>query len=469
MRNKQLVVAESHKRWAVSATIVSFAFISAVLLAPAIYNRFPLMFPDTTAYLNVAYGGHWTIDRSAFYGLMYSPVRLSDTSVGLWLATMGQCALIASILLLFARRVAPQASSFTAVMIIVATAFLSSLPWHAAQLMPDAYTGVLILTVWLVASRNIDAPGTPLLWLLSVVLALTHYTHIALLAIGGLTSLAFGAATRLPARELGKRSAALLIAVSAAAGTQVAVNGSLFGRWTVSPLGSWFMFARLNEDGLVPQWLDAHCGKDAPPELCAIRETLPRDSQVLLWSTSSPLYPYIHQQKGSPVAWHWVDMLGQAANGSIREHPITFSMNIGRAAVRQFLHFETLDDLCPEQCQARHIVRERPKLRDPMRNSRQLRDKMPKDIIRAVQTPVAAAALLFLPALFFWARRRKDKLVGNLIATVLVCFVANSALTGGLSDVHDRYQSRVVWIAPFVVLLLAARWYAPSLSRLRRR
>ena len=288
MRNKQLVVAESHKRWAVSATIVSFAFISAVLLAPAIYNRFPLMFPDTTAYLNVAYGGHWTIDRSAFYGLMYSPVRLSDTSVGLWLATMGQCALIASILLLFARRVAPQASSFTAVMIIVATAFLSSLPWHAAQLMPDAYTGVLILTVWLVASRNIDAPGTPLLWLLSVVLALTHYTHIALLAIGGLTSLAFGAATRLPARELGKRSAALLIAVSAAAGTQVAVNGSLFGRWTVSPLGSWFMFARLNEDGLVPQWLDAHCGKDAPPELCAIRETLPRDSQVLLWSTSSP-------------------------------------------------------------------------------------------------------------------------------------------------------------------------------------
>ena len=467
MRNEQLVAA-SEKRWRTPALVLCFALTWAMLLVPAIYNRFPLLFPDTSAYLKVAYGGYWTIDRSGFYGLMYAPMRLSDTSLGLWLAAAAQCAVVALILLLFARRVAPKATPTALVLLIGASALFTSLPWHAAQLMPDAYTAVLILTVWLAASRNLDEPGTLLLWLLAALLALTHYTHFVLLAIGGAAALACGAATRIPASELGKRAVALLIAVSAVAGTQVAVNGSLFGRWTVSPLGPWFMFARLNEDGLVPRWFDGHCGKDGPEELCAIRGALPKDSQVLLWSSSSPLYPVIHEQRGSPVTWHWVDMLEKAAMGSMREQPAAFARSMGRGALEQFVHFRTLDDLCPQECQFRQFIAEHPKLAGPIRSSRQLRKELPKNMIRTVQTPIAAAGLLLLPALFFMARRRKDPLVAGLIATTSICLFANAALAGGLSDVHDRYQSRVVWLAPFVVLLVAARWYAWSRARIRK-
>jgi hypothetical protein len=440
------------------AYAVVFLAVTAVLLLPAAYNRFPMVFPDTGAYLLVGYGGHWTIDRSGFYGLLYQPIlRPSGTSLGLWMAIAVQAAIIAGVLLLSVRRLAPSASSALVFLLIAAAAALTSLPWHAAQLMPDAFTGALILSVWLAASRNIDAPGTPLAWLLTVVLALTHYTHLVLVAAAGVAVLA-GMTMSVPWKEITKRALALTIALSVIASAHVAANGLLLGRWTISPLGSWFLFARLNEDGLVPRWFDAHCGKDAPRPLCEMRPVLPRDSQILLWSGNSPLNRYIHKERGSPVTWQWVDMMSQAVSGSIREQPFAFVATVGKGAASQFVTFQTLDDQCPVDCRSPRLIPDRPQALAELTQSRQLRGEIPKNAIRAVHTPVAVIGLALLPVLLIFAWRRRDAIATSLLAAVAVGLVANAALGGGLSDVHDRYQSRVVWLAPFVSLLLMARW-----------
>ncbi len=442
--------------WTSVETAGVFAAVLATLLLPAIYNRFPLIFPDTGAYLKVGYGGHWTIDRSGFYGLLYQPIlRPSETALGLWLVIAAQAAIVAGILIAVARKMAPAALPAAVGGMILATALLTSLPWHSAQLMPDAFTGVLILCVWLAASRDISASGTPLLWLFAAVLALTHYTHLPLMAAVGIATLACMALT-VPLREIGKRFVALALALAAVTSAHVAANGLLLGRWTTSPLGSWFLFARLHEDGLVPRWFDRHCGKDGPKELCAIRHALPRDSQILLWSKASPLHPYIHKERGSPVTWRWADMMSQAASGSIREEPLAFATSVVSGAARQFVTFHTLDDLCPFECSGPVPVDLRPQV--SASGSRQVRDEMPKQAIRAVHTPVVFIGLLLMPLLFFWTWRRKDPLALGLLTAVAVGLFANAALGGGLSAVNARYQSRVVWLAPFVGLLLATRW-----------
>lgn len=453
--------------WNPLETIGVFAAVLAALLLPAIYNRFPLIFPDTGAYLKVGYGGYWTIDRSGFYGLIYQPIlRPSETAIGLWLVIAVQAAIVGAILIMIARRLAPTASPVGVGGAILAAALLTSLPWHAAQLMPDAFTGVLILTLWMAASRDVGAPGTPLLWLLTVVLALTHYTHLPLMAAVGIATLACLAFT-VPKREIGKRFIALAIAVAAVTGSHVAANGLLLGRWTTSPLGSWFLFARLHEDGLVPRWFDAHCGKDGPADLCAIRHSLPRDSQILLWSRSSPLYPYIHSERGSPVTWHWADMMGQAVSGSIREQPIAFVSSVARGAARQFVTFFTLDDLCPAQCSGPVPIELRPQV--TAIGSRQVRDEMPKEAIRAVHTPIATLGLVLLPVMAFLAWRRRDPMALGFLTAVAAGLVANAALGGGLSAVNARYQSRVVWLAPFVTMLMMMRWRAvPEVGRRSR-
>jgi hypothetical protein len=84
----------------------------------------------------------------------------------------------------------------------------------------------------------------------------------------------------------------------------------------------------------------------------------------------------------------------------------------------------------------------------------------------AVTTPVAALSILLLPVLLWGAVQRNDKLVMSLLAAVVSALIANAMLAGAFSDVHDRYQSRIIWIVPFVVVLALARW-GQTLSRSR--
>ena len=442
--------------------VVPTVAIALLMLAPAIANGFPLIFPDTVAYLGVAYGDSWTLDRAGFYGLALKPIlTVAPPVAGLWMAIAIQSLAIAAVLMLAVRKIAPNLSPAWAFAAIVAIAFTTALPWHAAQLMPDALTGVLVLTVWLAASRNVGAAGTPLLWLGAGMLALVHYTHLGLLlAVAGATLIAL-AVSGVAWRDLAARGVAALLVTAAVASAHVAVNGAYFGRWTVSPMANMFLFARLNEDELVPRWLDRHCGRDAPAPLCAIRMDLPADSQVLLWGgPASPLTSRIHERIGQPDSWAWVDMLGVAARGSIRDEPLAFAASSAAGGARQLIQFQALDDECPDVCRkAMHgLVAFRPALAQPLYASRQLNGGLERQLVRSITTPIALIGQLLLIVMLVFAIRRRDPIAASLELAVLVALLANALMAGALSDVHDRYQCRLVWLAPFAALLLALRF-----------
>ena len=88
----------------------------------------------------------------------------------------------------------------------------------------------------------------------------------------------------------------------------------------------------------------------------------------------------------------------------------------------------------------------------------QAKGTTPKTLVRAVTTPVAAVALLLLPWLGWRAWRRRDGPALALVAALIAGLLVNAALGGALSDVHDRYQSRLIWLAPMVAAMLAMRW-----------
>lgn len=445
--------------WSDFQWIAAFLLCAGALLAPALYNRFPLLFPDSDAYFEVAYGHQWTLDRSGFYGLFLKPLVMpSSGSLGLWLAIAAQAAIVTAIMIATIRSLRPGASAALSASLVLATALITSLSWHTAQLMPDAFTGALVLLAWLVASRDADAPGSPLLWLCTGALALVHYTHLPLLAIAVLATLGGAAASGIALRRIGKRAAAATLTIMTVVATHVAANGLMFDRWTVSPMGGWFLFARVHQDGLVDDWVARHCGRDAPVQLCKIEASLPKNSQTLLWSRGSPLYPDIEGEIGTPAYWHWTDMLGQTALGSIREEPFSFLKNSVVAATRQFFTFGLLDDHCPLECNPTALIRLRPRVEASVRSSRQLRGEMHPDQIRFVSVLAESAALLAIGPLLFIAIRRRDAKAAVFIATIVASLVANAAFTGALSDVQPRYQSRVVWLAVFASIIVTARW-----------
>lgn len=439
---------------------LSVAAVSGTLLTAAIFNRFPLIFPDTSAYLDVAFYHVWTLDRSGFYGLALKPfVSFLPVVAALWVGLCAQIALVSALLLAFMRQVWPIDRPISAALLIIAVAALSTLPWHAAQLMPDAFAGPLVLATWMAAWRNMDQNGTPLLWLSVAGMATLHYTFLGIMPAVALATFGVALWFGISVKEIAKRLAALLLCFAVVASAHVTVNGLKFDRWTVAPLGPVFLFARLNEDGLIGPWFEQHCGKDAPEPLCRLRGSIPHDSQVLLWGgNASPFYARINERIGEAASWPWVDDLQQAAIGSIVDQPVEFAKISLAGTADQFIHFTALDDECPSECSLRELGNVHASLRNALDNSRQLRGEIPRKLIRIVTSAISILSLITLPLLLILAVRLKDSRIVSLLLAVAAALIVNAFLTGALSDVHDRYQSRLIWIVPLVIAAVLLRW-----------
>ena len=68
--------------------------------------------------------------------------------------------------------------------------------------------------------------------------------------------------------------------------------------------------------------------------------------------------------------------------------------------------------------------------------------------------------LLLLAIVVARAAPRAFADLGMLASTATAALLANAVVCGVLSNPHDRYGARLVWIAPLVVTLLLCRLYA---------
>lgn len=75
--------------------------------------------------------------------------------------------------------------------------------------------------------------------------------------------------------------------------------------------------------------------------------------------------------------------------------------------------------------------------------------------VNLVHVPVALLSLLGLYLVLSDAYRRRAARPGLLAAFILVALLGNAFVCGVFSGPHGRYQSRIMWLPTFTVLLLA--------------
>ncbi len=112
----------------------------ALLIWPALWNGYPIVFADTGTYLSQAM--HWYLgwDRPVFYSLFIYPLHAATTT---WPVIVAQSALAVLVLDLTRR-----ALDVSLAWLLGLTAFLSAaswLPWTVSELMPDLFTPLLVL------------------------------------------------------------------------------------------------------------------------------------------------------------------------------------------------------------------------------------------------------------------------------------------------------------------------------------
>lgn len=434
--------------------------MAGLLLAwPAFWNGYPLIFADTGTYLGQAILFYLGWDRPPFYSFFLHALhwRLS-----LWPVPLVQGLLTAHLLWLLLRVLnMPGAVPLIGTSALLAVA--TGLPWFAAQLMPDLFTGLTILALWLLgfAGMRISRGERVYLTLFAAGATAVHLSHLPL-AIG-LALLGCGLAWLRQSAAQGILTAARMALPSVmAALALMGVNAVGHGRASVSPFGSVFVAARLLEDGPALHALQARC-PESGWRICDLLGQLPVPANDFLWRPDGLLRGALGGGKA------WGREASEIVAATLSEDRGGVLLSALANSLRQLAMFDTGDGLGPwldlpgpEPLIADFFPWEH----DSFVASRQAHGRLLDDAedFAPLHRVLAWAGLLLLPTTVLLCRRHLPALA--LCVMVLGAAAGNALITGGLSGPNHRYQARLAWLFPLApaLALVAARQpaYRPS-------
>jgi hypothetical protein len=442
--------APSPARQRPAARLGALVLAAAMLVWPAFWNGYPLIFADTGTYLGQALLVYLGWDRPPFYSvfLLATHWRLS-----LWGPVLAQGLILAHLLSLTLRAVG-RPDSWLLLATAAALSALTGLSWLAAQLIPDVFTGVVVLALWLLGFKAPSLSAGERLWvmLLAAAAVAFHQSHLPLalgLALCGAALLLWRRGPRLALRGAARMAAPAVLAGCA----MVAVNLAGHGRASPSPFGSVFLATRLIYDGPGMDMLRRTC-PDAGWRICPVIDRLGPHHNAFLWEPASPL----HSELGGPKAWAAEASAVVAA--VVREAPGAVALGVAWNTLEQFRLLDTGDGLepwpgvpGPEPLIARFFPHELGRFLA----GRQQRGLLLPDAqaVAPLHRAVALGGLLALLALPALLRRRLGFADVALVVLVLAAAAGNAAITGGLSGPAVRYQARLAWLFAFAPAALA--------------
>lgn len=433
----------------------------AVLLAPALWNGYALIFYDTGGYIEAARELRLVPGRSLFYGLFLLTTSLHWTS--LWGPAFLQAGLSLWLIHLLWR--CHRLPSGPAVLLVVATlmAAITSLAWYAGQLMPDIFVPLVVLALWL-----LSAHGRALSW--PEKMGLAALALLGLLSHMSCLALAMGLVAVLMVQRLFMAGWTLRLHVLLPTVLVVLVlalmpflHTLLTGNGGFTPGGSAFLFGRLVQDGVAKRWLQEHCPVEGV-QLCEWKDQLPQTADEFLWGMDSP-YKKIGDWQDIQVQRE----MGQLVREMTKAYPGMILSTALTSTVEQLFSVATGDDLDAKHWDSRGIISTfLPRISPAFNSARQQQDQLTAELLarwNRLHVPVGLAAMVLLVPIAWWGLRRDHRALAGLALFVLVALLGNAFICGALSNPHHRYQSRLIWLAPLVVLLAVSEYFGARRSR----
>ncbi len=432
-------------------------FTGALLLTwPALYNHYPLLYPDTMTYMiggrpiAIALFEHRFARYFGMRSLVYTlGIYPFHWNVSPWPIVALNALLAAYILWLVVRSLFPHGTAVRYLLLVGLLSLLTSLSWYVSMAMPDLLGPLLYLSIYLL----VFAPETlsRLEWLAVAVIAgwgvASHATHVVL-AAGVCLLLACLWLLRSPPlkqRILAVGGAALVVLVATA--SLLGLHTYLYGEQTLSANMPPVLTARVIADGPGRWYLQRNCG-EVHFALCAYAGELPGSAENFLWNPQG-VWSKARKSSGDRIKKEEIPFVLAVLRAYPREE-----MSIAAASFWQQLAAFGVRDLTGQDWTLQAIDAALPGKKPMYLNSGQITGRLPLDFFTALQfwtviASVAAVALLF-PIL---SRGQPPRLLG-LGSVIFPVIIANALVTGALALVEARYQSRVIWLLPLFAGIL---------------
>jgi hypothetical protein len=420
--------------------LAAFTAATLMLLAPAIWNGFPLLQYDTGGYIARWYEGTLEVSRSTVYGLFLDALARPN----FWPAVIVQSAATVWVIALVLR--VYKLGMRTLLVTVAALTIFTTLPWLTGILLTDIFFGISVLALYLVLlqAQTLRRWERVALYALIAFAAASHSaTLLVLLMLLCAAALARLVTHRLTLRCIGYGFGALALG----AAMLVAANFAIVGRLAWTPGGIAIPFGRMLQVGIVARYLDDHC-PDPRLRLCAHRAELPRDADVFFWGES--VFDRLGRFEGMANEMRTIVI------GSLLDYPWWQFEAALAGTAEQLVSIGTGYGVNTEIWHTYGMIQEfLPAMLPAMKAARQQKGELDFTTINKVHRPIAWASMFLLFALLARALMRgRFSEFDWLIAVAALAILANAVVCGALSNPHDRYGARAVWLAPFVLLLV---------------
>jgi hypothetical protein len=436
---------------------VAVLALCPLLLGAAIWNGFPLIFYDTGAYILQSFGNQFVLERSPVFSLF---ILFAGGGTSLWLVAALQTLMVSFVMVETARVLAPWIGLPALLLIATGLVLLTGLPWYAGQIEPDAFTPLVVLTLYLLAFHARDLGWRRCVPLVGVS-ALAIASHPAHLGIGaGLVAVlalyrlvVWWKSARWPQARLLRALLALAFGLGMIFGANYHYTRHIF----VSRAGPVFMFARMLQDGVVQRLLRETC-PSSNYMLCRYQKQLPHRADKWLWGPGSlfvKLHRFIGTEKESEHIVH----------DSVARYPLWNAKLALRDALQQFTLFYTGDQIEPQQWVLYSDFHKF--IPDQLRaysEARQQKGKLHFGGINLIHVPIAFVALVLLFAGAGWEAYRRQRHEVCVLGFILLALVGNAMVCGIFSNPHARYQSRLMWVPAFALALMVVNNRRPALQ-----
>lgn len=427
------------QKWQVFGSVFTATFLLSFW---AFHNTFPIVFPDTGAYLGSGFTNIPPADRPIFYGWFLRHLSLSAT---LYLPVLLQGMSLAYLLWLWVyqfgntRWVIPQY-----ILLIFILTFFTGASLQVSQLLPDVFASCMLLALGLLLlGENLSRSakiGVSLLFYLSTVM---HNSHALIAWL--ILFLSFGYWVFIEKNkiiQLVKKPRLLLIAgVLIMAQLSIPTSNWLAGEGFVSSRATHvFLMNRMVDWGVVDQYLTKSC-PEKQYEFCEYKDQIPRAN--FLWDfDNSPLY----KTGGWEENKQEYDEILSGIFKSPKLLRDIFVRSI-EATFQQFFRIEIGDTTRPNnENSLPHLVIKKyfPELERSYFWALQQRSQL--DFATLNLHHKYLIGLMFCLSCIVLLIKNIGRQFSRHIAFFLACLLANAAVCGVLSGVFDRYQCRVVFL-----------------------
>lgn len=436
--------------------IIVYTLSTVLLIVVALYNGFPLVHPDSAAYIEQAIYPHFSPERTPFYGLF---MKISSLHISLWLTIALQSAIVSFLLLQYIKLfIGSEASlhSLSYLIAVISIVILTGGSWVVSHLMPDVFSAILLLSILLFFTHKSATLYRQGLYAVIILLAISmHFSHIAIVCIVAVFLLSYS----FKKTNTGYRAKSILLLglcggffIVMCTANAIKKHGFVFARGKEV-----YMMAKLTENGILQKYLKTTC-PTTNQELCNFKNKLPSSMSEFLLSGESPLYKM--------GGWDSSSSSFNVTLSHIFSSPEYVSQMIQKTitgTLKQITKAALPPELTPQNKNSETFKKVNNYFPDEAAEfeiSMQQRETLKTSTPNFIHLLFFAISTLWL---MIYHNQALSPFIIRCYSIIVVFILANAVVVAFFGSVDWRFHYRIFWLLPATNLLVMMRYYSDVL------